>query len=105
MSDSLQVQTTLEAIQHECRQAATPLLHVAEAGVKEVHYFHFDIGIIKDYSAVDIRKSAEHQEDFKRLAAVQGPVVYVFEISSSNSPSAVLAAARTYVNQRAMPAF
>jgi hypothetical protein len=105
MSDTLPVLTTVESIQYECRQAAAPLLHVAEVGVRAVHHFHFNIGTIQDYSAVDIRKSVEHQDDFRLLAAVQGPVVYVFEIGSSSSSSAVLAAARAYIGLRAMPAF
>jgi hypothetical protein len=105
MNATLQVQLILDTIQRECRQAAAPLLHVAEAGVKAVHHFDFNIGSIQDYSAVDIRESAEHQDVFKRLAEVQGPVVYVFEICSLSSPSAVLAAAKTYEGRRTMPAF
>lgn len=79
-NDSLQIQTTLDAIQRECKQATVPLLRVVEEGVKAVHQFHFDIGGLQNYEAVDIRKSAEHQAAFQRLAAVRGPVVYVFEI-------------------------
>ena len=103
-NDSLQTQTTLEAIQRECKQATGPLLRVVEDGVKSVHLFHFDIGGLQNYEAVDIRKSAEHQAAFKRLAAVRGPVVYVFEICPPSSPSAVLAAAKAYEGKRAMPA-
>lgn len=104
MSDTLQVQITLDTIQHECRVAANPLLRVAEDGVKAVHHFHFDVGGLQNYEAVDIRKAAEHRDNFERLAAVRGPVVYVFELCPPSSPSAILAAARTYEGKRAMPA-
>ena len=83
----------VEAIRQECSQAAGPLLRVAEAGVKAVHRFHFNIGGMRECLSEDIRTSAEHRGDFERLAAVRGPVVYVFEICPPSSPGAVLAAA------------
>jgi hypothetical protein len=104
MDELLQEQAMLDAIRHECEEAAKPLLRVAKAGVKAVHHFRFDIGGMREYLSEDIRESVEHQATFKRLAAVRGPVVYVFEICSLTSPGAVLAAASTYVGPRAVPA-
>ena len=94
----------VDAIRQECRQAAGPLLRVAETGVKAVHHFHFNIGGMREYLSEDIRKSEEYRSEFERLAAVRGPVVYVFEICPPSSPSAVLAAARAYAGPRAVPA-
>ena len=104
MEENTQVKMTLDAIRHECEQAAMPLLRVAKTGVKAVHHFHFNIGGMREYLSEDIRKSEEYRSEFERLAAVRGPVVYVFEICPPSSPSAVLAAARAYAGPRAVPA-
>ena len=103
MKSTLQEQA-VGVIRQECSQAARPLLRVAEAGVKAVHHFHFNIGGMREYLSEDIRTSVEHRGDFERLAAVRGPVVYVFEICPPSSPGAVLAAARAYAGPRAVPA-
>jgi len=103
MIDMLEAQA-IDAVRQECRQAAGPLLRVEKAGVKAVHHFRFDIDGMRDYQTEDIRKSVEHRADFERLAAVRGPVVYVFEICQPSSPDAVLAAAKAYTGLRAVPA-
>jgi hypothetical protein len=95
---------SIDIISQECRSAAGPLLRVAETGVKAVHRFHFNIGGMREYLSEDIRKSAEYRGDFERLAAVRGPVVYMFEICPPSSPGAVLAAAQAYAGLRAVPA-
>ena len=104
MDFKLQEQNTLDTIRRECGLAAVPLLRVADVGAKAVHHFRFDIGGMRDFLNEDIRKSVEHRADFERLAAVKGPVVYVFEICPPTSPSAVLAAAKAYIGSRAVPA-
>lgn len=104
MDDKLLEEVTLGAIRRECGLAAGPLLRVAESGVKAVHRFHFNIGGMREFLSEDIRKSVEHRADFEQLAAVRGPVVYVFEICPPTSPGAVLAAARAYAGSRAVPA-
>ena len=103
MKDTLEEQA-IDAVRRECKQAAGPLLRVVEAGVKAVHHFRFDIGGMREYLTEDIRKSVEHRADFERLAAVRGPVVYMFEICPPSSPDAVLAAAKAYTGLRAVPA-
>jgi hypothetical protein len=103
MKNMLQEQS-IDAIRQECEQAARPLKRVAENGVKAVHHFRFDIGGMREYLSEDIWKSTEHRGEFERLAAVRGPVVYVFEICPPSSPGAVLAAARAYAGTRAVPA-
>ncbi|WP_324676864.1 hypothetical protein [Hymenobacter sp. GOD-10R] len=98
-------QKAIKQIKITCEQAAAPLLHVAQKGAQLTHFFDFDISSLRDYSSEDIRYSKEYQEVFSKLLAIWGPVVYVFEIDSDVDPAQVLAAAKSYSGERALPAF
>ena len=82
-----------------------PLAHVAEFGVKEVRTFIFDIDRLPEFPSEGIRNHAAHQTVFNQIAAIKGPVVYVFEINSAHSSETVRAAARSYDGPRTIPAF
>ena len=84
MKSTLQEQA-VGVIRQECSQAARPLLRVAEAGVKAVHHFHFNIGGMREYLSEDIRTSVEHRGDFERLAAVRHVLYLIFNEGYSSS--------------------
>lgn len=102
---SLQLQNANVHIKEVCLRAAEPLHHVANSGAENVHEFLFDLAVMRDFSSEDIRQSIEYKDDFLRLAAIKGPVVYVFEVVSNTASDLLLQAARNDSGNRAMPAF
>ena len=100
-----QNEEVLEKIKETCESATKPLAHVAKFGAKEVRTFIFDIDRLPEFPSEGIRTHAAHQTVFDQIAAIKGPVVYVFEIISAHSSETVRAAARSYDGPRAMPAF
>lgn len=102
---SFEPQNVNSHIKEVCLRAADPLQHVANSGAEKIHEFSFDLALMRDFSNEDIRDSAEHKEDFIRLASITGPVVYVFEVISDTTSDSLLQAAHSYSGNRAMPAF
>ena len=102
-----QNEEVLEKIKETCESASKPLAHVAKFGAKEVRTFIFDIDRLPEFPSEGIRTHAAHQTVFDQIAAIKGPVVYVFEIISAHSSESVRAAAQAYRDKglRAMPAF
>lgn len=107
MSITPQSQEILKTVKETCESAVKPLAHVAKFGAKEVRTFIFDIDRLPEFPSEGIRTHAAHQTVFDQIAAIKGPVVYVFEIISAHSSETVRAAARSYDGKglRAMPAF
>lgn len=100
-----QSQEILKTVREKCGQVAKPLAHVAEFGAEAVRTFNFDIDRLPEYLSENIRTHAAHSAVFDQIAAVKGPVIYVFEIISAHSSETVRAAARSYSGPRVMPAF
>ena len=102
-----QSQEILKTVMTKCGQVAKPLAHVAEFGAKAVHPFSFDMDLLPEFPGEGLRAHAAHNTVFDQIAAIKGPVVYVFEIISEHSSETVRAAAQSYKGKklRTMPAF
>lgn len=76
-------------MQEVIKQASNKLieaLNIVQAkGFKHNYSFNIDCENLKDYSDFDIRESSEFKEIFKKLELMRGPVLYWFEIVSTNS--------------------
>ena len=76
-------------IQEVIKQTSNKLieaLNVVQAnGFKHNFSFNIDCKNLKDYSDFDIRESPEFKEAFNKLELMRGPVLYWFEIVSTNS--------------------
>ena len=105
MSITPQSQEILKIVKETCESAVKPLPHVAEFGAKEVRTFIFDIDRLPGFPSEGIRTHAAHQTVFNQIAAIKGPVVYVFEIILANISETVRAAARSYDGPQTIPAF
>jgi hypothetical protein len=94
-------------IQEIAQKENAPILHIAEYGCKNVYDFDIDCSDLQDYNFSDIRKAPEHEELFKNLARIKGPVLYVFEIVSETTSDTIVETIKKYSNDdksKAIPA-
>lgn len=72
------------------------LINVEENGTSDYIQYDFKCADLLDWNNIDIRQSEEHREFFTQLEKFTGPVLYFFEITSSQDSGEVRECMRKY---------
>jgi len=107
MSQSKPFNMLKELIQQACVKAINSLLTVSQNGISEPKIYHFDCSALEDFNHIDIRKVEPYQKDFEELSAINGPVLYYFEIASNHTGTEIRDAFEHYkktMSSKATPA-
>ena len=94
-------------VQEIAQNEIAAMLRVAEHGCKNVCDFEIDCSDLKDYNSFDIRQSPEHEDLFRKLAQITGPVLYVFELASEIPSNLIVESITAYSktpNSKVIPA-
>lgn len=74
---------------HDIQVSLTDLI---EKGCKSIQHFDINCSILKDYNYTPIQTSEEYLDLFEKLIQMRGPVLYIFEITSTFSKDGIIEA-------------